>query len=162
MKTLKRRRLERKTDYGKRLKLLKAGTPRVVVRKSNRYILAEYVTSREAQDKVELTLTSKKLLGYGWPKEAEGSLKSTPAAYFTGLLMGKTILKEKKETPIIDLGMTRIIHKSRLFGFIKGMVDAGIKIKHDAKTFPEKDRLEGKHLTHKIKFEDIKSKIEKL
>src|SRR3990167_5208677 len=121
MKTLKRRRKENKTDYGKRIGLLKSGFPRVVFRKTNRYIIAGYVISKEAQDKVELGITSKALLKHGWPKEFQGSLKSIPAAYLTGFLFGKKILGKKLETPVIDMGMIRNLHKNKVFGFLKGL-----------------------------------------
>jgi ribosomal protein L18 len=48
------------------------------------------------------------LLNYGWPKELSGSLKSITASYLTGLLIGKKIIKEKLETPILDVGMMRL------------------------------------------------------
>ena len=95
MKNLKRRRQENKTDYGKRIKVLKGGIPRIVFRKTNKYVIIEYVTSKNAQDKVELGTTSKELLLQGWPKDWSGSLKSIPAAYLTGLLFGKKILAKK-------------------------------------------------------------------
>jgi len=53
MKTLKRRRKEHKTDYAKRIKLLKGGSPRVVFRKTNKYIISQYVKSKNAQDKID-------------------------------------------------------------------------------------------------------------
>ena len=62
MKTIKRRRKESKTDYLKRIKLLKSESPRVVFRKTNKYVIAQYVLSKGAQDKVVLGITSKKLL----------------------------------------------------------------------------------------------------
>jgi large subunit ribosomal protein L18 len=162
MKILKRRRQERKTDYGKRLKLLKGNSPRIAFRRTNRYIIAEYIESREAQDKVIIGLNSKVLMKFGWPENAEGGLKSVTASYLTGLLIGKKVIKEKLKTPILDFGMHRMIHKSRTYAFIKGLVDAGLKIKHDEETFPEKERIEGKHMKHKIPFEKIKLSIEKL
>ena len=66
MKTLKRRRQENKTDYGKRVNVLKSGIPRVVFRKTNKYVIAEYTTSKATQDKIELGTTSKVLLMHGW------------------------------------------------------------------------------------------------
>ncbi|GAJ13133.1 unnamed protein product, partial [marine sediment metagenome] len=93
MKTLKRRRKEYKTDYSKRIKLLKSGAPRVVFRKTNRYLIAQYVISKEAQDKIEFGINSKHLMKYGWPKESKGSLKSISAAYLTGILVGKKIIE---------------------------------------------------------------------
>lgn len=163
VRTQKRRRREAKTDYSNRLKLLKGHKPRIVFRKTNRYIIAQYVTSEKAQDKVEITMSSKDLLKNGWPKEKEGSLKSLPAAYFTGILIAKKIVSEKKETPILDLGMLRVLHKSKIYAFIKGLIDGGIKIKCPKEAFPEEERIQGKNMKEDFskKFEEIKSKISK-
>jgi large subunit ribosomal protein L18 len=159
MKTLKRRRKENKTDYGKRIKLLKSGKPRVVFRKSNKYVLAQYVVSKEAQDKIIMSVNSKDLMKFGWPKEAEGSLKSVPASYLTGYLIGKKILKDKLETPIIDFGMSRTEWKTKVYGFLKGIIDSGIKISCKEEAFPEEERIKGTKLKNKINFEEIKGKI---
>ncbi len=164
MKTQFRRRKEGKTNYLKRKGMLKSQKPRVVFRKTNRYLIAQYVTSSEAKDKVEIGVTSKMLLKYGWPKENEGSLGSITASYLTGFLTGKKILKEKKETPIVDFGMISPVHKSRPFAFIKGLIDAGVEIgtkKEEA--FPEEERMRGKSLKKDFStiFEKVKSNIEK-
>lgn len=163
MKTLKRRRKEHKTDYLKRIKLLKSGKPRIVFRKTNKYIIAQYITSKEAQDKVKIGAISKHLLKYGWPKKFEGSLKSIPASYFTGLLIGKKIIKEKLKTPIVDFGMIKTLHKSKTYAFLKGLIDAGIEIKYKEKIFPNEDRIKGKHMKKDFSktFDEIKSKIDK-
>ncbi len=163
MRTIRRRRKENKTNYSKRLELLKADLPRVVFRKTNRYIIAQVVKSHEAKDIVETGITSKNLLEYGWPKEMSGSLKSIPASYLTGFLLGKLSLSKSKGDVILDVGMIRMIYKNRAFAFINGLKDAGIKIKSDEKTFPDKDRITGKHLSSDFTktFETIKSKIEK-
>lgn len=160
-KTQKRRRIENKTDYLKRFKMLKSGMPRVVFRKTNKYILAQYVTSTSAQDKVEINLTSKNLLNYGWPEKFSGSLKSIPASYLTGLLMGKTISSKKLQTPIVDFGMIRMLHKSKTYAFLNGLIDSGIKIQCDKKFFPEENRIKGKNLKEDFSktFETIKLKI---
>ena len=71
MRTLKRRRKERKTDYGIRIKLLKGGFPRLVLRKSNRYLIAQYAVSKEARDNIVTGTTSKILLKHGWPEDME-------------------------------------------------------------------------------------------
>ena len=163
MKIDKRRRRENKTDYGKRIKLLKGGVPRIVFRKSNRYIIAQYVTSRQAQDKVKFGVSSKDLISYSWPKENQGSLKSIPAAYLTGFLMGKKITTKALETPIIDFGMSRMLYKTRTFAFLKGIIDSGIKIDSKDEIFPEQNRIQGKHMKKDFSsmFEQIKSNIEK-
>jgi len=160
MRTQKRRRKENKTDYNKRLKLLKGEKPRIIFRKTNRFIITEYVISKEAQDKVVVGLDSRKLMEYGWPKETEGSLKSITASYLTGYLIGKIIIKQKLETPILDVGMNRAIHKNRIYAFIKGLIDAGIKMNCKKEFFPEESRINGEHLKNKVPFSEIKSKID--
>jgi large subunit ribosomal protein L18 len=164
MKISKRRRTEGKTDYSKRLKLLKSESPRVIFRKTNKYIIAQYVISEEAQDKIIIGITSKNLKKYGWPEEFEGSLKSITASYLTGFLIGKEIIKKKLEKPIIDFGMIRTLSKSKAFAFLKGIIDAGIKINCPEKDFPEEDRIQGKSMKKDFSktFKEIKSKIEKI
>ena len=162
-KTIKRRRIENKTNYDQRLKMLKSGCLRIVFRKSNRYIQAQLVESYEAQDKILITLKSNELLEYGWPKEAHNSLKSLPASYLTGYLIGSKIdEKTRKKGLIVDLGMYRNVHKSKLYAFIKGLVDAGVEVTSKEDIFPDEDRLKGIHLKNEIvskKFEEIKKKI---
>lgn len=164
MKNIFKRRSKGITDYGKRKKLLKGESPRVVFRRTNRYVIAQYVISKEAKDKIEIGITSKVLEKYGWPKEFQGSLSSIPASYLTGLLIGKKIIKEKKELPIMDFGMVSKTHKTRPYAFLKGLVDSGLKINHGAnEIFPESDRIKGKNLKEDFSdfFEKIKSNIEK-
>lgn len=163
MKTIKRRRKEHKTDYLKRIKLLKSNSPRIVLRKTNRYLISQYVESKNAQDKTIFGTNSKILIKYGWPKNLKGSLKTLPAAYLTGLLMGIKISEKKLKKPIMDLGMIRSLHKNRMFAFLKGMKDSGIEIKCDKDSLPDEGRIRGKHLKQDFSktFEEIKSKIEK-
>ena len=172
MTNLKRRRKEFKTDYKKRFALLKSGLPRVIFRKTNKYLIVQYVKSDNAQDKILLGIDSKVLLKYGWPKEE--SIKSIPAAYLTGYLFGKKILLKRlegspegtavssfEEKPIIDFGMARVLHKTRVYAFILGLIDSGIKIECKKESFPEESRIKGNHLKNKIPFDEIKSKIDK-
>lgn len=161
-KVQKRRRRENKTDYLKRLKLLKSEKPRMVFRKTNKYIIAQYVESHEAQDKVVFGVNSKDLLKYGWDEKAKGSLKSVTASYLTGYLSGKKILKGKLETPIVDFGMIRVLHKTKVFAFIKGLNDAGVEIPSKEEAFPEENRLGGEHLKNKIDVSKIKANLDKI
>lgn len=159
MKTIKKRRKENKTDYGRRFKLLKGEKTRIVFRKTNKYLVAQEVESKEAQDKIITGITSRDLLKYGWPKEGQGSLKSTTASYLLGYLFGKKI--KDKNLPVVDFGMLRVLPRTKVHAFLNGLFDAGIKIGIKKEYFPPKDRLEGKHLKNKIPFSEIKSKIEK-
>jgi len=161
MKTIKRRRKENRTNYLKRINLLKSEKPRVVFRKTNKYLIAQYVTSKEAQDSIRINTTSKELLKYGWPEKLKTSLKNTSAAYLLGLLIASKIKQEKLQTPIIDFGLQRVIKKSKMHTFIKGLVDAGIDISHKKEFFPPEKRIKGEHIKEKVPFEEIKSKITK-
>ncbi len=146
MKVPKRRRREGKTDYRARIALLKSGKPRVVVRKTNRYIIAQLVKSKEAQDSVAIGVTSKHLLKYGWPQELSGSLKSIPASYLTGYLLGKKMLKINESKAILDIGLARSTKGSRLYAVVKGLLDAGIEIPCSEKVLPSQDRINGEHM----------------
>jgi len=164
MKTQRKRKQQRKTDYQARIGMLKSEIPRIVVRRTNKYIIIQYVKSKEAQDSVILGISSKKLLKYGWPEKNKGSLKSVTAAYLTGYYIGKKILeKEPKARAILDIGLQRNISGNRLYAALKGLVDSGIDIKCNEKIFPSKERLEGKHLKSDLKddFDKVKKNIEK-
>jgi large subunit ribosomal protein L18 len=106
-------------------------------------------------------INSKELLNYGWPEEFSGSLKSIPAAYLTGYLMGKKIQEKKLPEPIIDFGMNRVLYKTKIFGFLKGLIDSGIKVSCKEEAFPEEERISGKNLKEDFtkKFEEVKKKI---
>lgn len=133
MRTVRRRRLEGRTDYKARFGMLKSGKSRLVVRKTNRYMLAQLVTSVAAQDTVVASVSSKDLLAKGWPAKDSGSLKSLPAAYLTGFLLVK---RAKMKEAILDAGMYRNIKKSRIYAVVQGAVDAGLKIPHDPAILP--------------------------
>ena len=147
-KTIRKRRRENKTDYKLRMGLLKSEKPRIVIRKTNKYLIVQIVESYEAQDKVIMGVTSKDLLKSGWDKKFSGSLKSIPAAYFTGLLLAKKVGKGEF---IVDVGMIRTVHGSRIFAVVKGLIDGGLKINANKSAFPSDERLKGQHLKPEVK-----------
>ena len=156
-----KRRKQGKTDYKARITLLKGKTGRVVFRKTNRYIIGQYIKSEEAKDRIIVGVFSRKLLEYGWPKTATGSLKSIPASYLTGFLLGKEMLEKDEKQGIFDIGLLRSIEKSKPYAFLKGIIDAGIDIKADKKMFPEEKRIIGGNLKISLDFNKIKENIEK-
>jgi large subunit ribosomal protein L18 len=135
----KKRRLEAKTNYNKRRRLLEGGKARVVIRKSNKFITIQYIESKVAQDFVRLTVTSKDLLELGWPAEKAGSLKSLAGAYLAGFLFG-TKAKKFNEA-ILDTGLIRSTKGSRIYAALKGIADSGFKIPHNSEIFPEEERI---------------------
>src|SRR3989344_4473905 len=140
MKTQRRRRKESRTDYRARLGMLKSNKPRLVIRKSNQYIIAQVVETNIAQDKVIVGLTSKVLLSKGWSESGKGSLKSLAASYLTGYILGN-LAKTKVKEVIVDFGLNRNIHKSRLYAVVKGAIDGGLKVLADNEALPSLEQI---------------------
>jgi large subunit ribosomal protein L18 len=155
LRTIMRRRRECKTDYKARMGLIKSKLPRIVIRKTNRYIIMQLIESSEALDKVIITTNTQELVKYGLDEKFAGSSKSVPAAYLGGLLMAKKI---KKGAYIIDLGMAVTKFGGRLSAAIKGLIDGGLDINANEKIFPSEERLSGKHLKKEIQDKIIKVK----
>jgi len=151
----KKRRQEGKTNYSKRLRLLEGKKPRIVIRKTNKYITVQYVESKEAQDAVIKTINSKILLKHGWPAEKEGSLKSLGAAYLTGLLFSKEIKGFKPA--IADIGLVKSTPGSRIYAVIKGLNDGGFKVPCSEEVFPSPERISTENL--KSFFDKVKKNI---
>lgn len=159
LRTIKRRRLECKTDYKLRFGLLKSSLPRIVIRRTNKYFIIQAVKSHEAQDSVVFGLTSKNLLSYGWDTKFAGSLKSIPAGYLAGYLVAKKLEKGKY---IIDLGMAVNKQAGRNSSVVAGLIDGGLDISVGKEFLPQKDALSGKNAKEGIQkmIENVKSKID--
>jgi large subunit ribosomal protein L18 len=152
----KKRRREGKTNYTKRLILLKGNFPRLVVRKSNKYITLQIIESSHAQDKVIYTVNTRELLKQGWPEDKKGSLKSLAASYLGGLLLGKKA-KELKQEVILDSGLIPNTPSSRIYAAVKGFADSGIKIKFNENVVPSEERIKSNYEF----FEKMKGEINK-
>jgi len=150
----KRRRQEGKTNYTKRLILLKGNVPRLVVRKSNKYLLLQIVESVHAQDKVLVSVSTKDLLKNGWPVDKAGSLKSLGACYLAGLLLGKKASEKVKGKIILDSGLIPSTNGSRVYAAVKGVKDSGMNISIGEDVLPNDEKIK----KHDF-FEDIKGKI---
>ena len=159
MKLDKKRRLQSKTNYTKRLILLKGGNLRLVVRKTNKYLIVQIVGSKHAQDFVKYSVNTKELSKYGWSEDKKGSLKSLPAAYLGGLLLGKKA-KGLKEKVILDSGLIPNTKGSRIYAVVKGVADAGINIKYGKDVIPSEERIAGENTNVKDIFEKVKKEIE--
>lgn len=155
MKLDKRRRLENKTNYVKRLRLLEGSSPRLVIRKTNRYMILQIIDSVHAQDKVIYSVNTKELLAHGWPAEKQGSLKSLGASYLGGYLLGKEA-KELKGRVIVDTGLNPSTKGSRIYAAVKGYADSGKEIAYDEEIVPTEKMIHGKN--EKI-FKDVLGKL---
>jgi large subunit ribosomal protein L5e len=142
---------------------------RLVVRFTNRDIVMQIVTSEISGDKVFCAAYSHELKAYG----IEHGLTNWAAAYCTGLLIARRVLKklgmdedfqgveeadgEYKLTEasegegrrpfkaFLDVGLHRTSTGARVFGAMKGASDGGIFIPHSENRFPGYD-IETKEL----------------
>lgn len=137
-----RRRRENKTDYKKRITMLKSGLPRLVARRYLRNFSVQLITNGKNGDITIASAFSKELSGFEWKAHC-GNL---PAAYLTGLLAGLRAKEKKIEAATLDIGLVSPKHGSGVFAALKGALDAGLKIAHDEKALPKQERIEGKHI----------------
>ncbi|KAI0885789.1 60S ribosomal protein L5 [Annulohypoxylon maeteangense] len=164
-----KRRRQGKTDYYARKRLIsqaknKYNAPkyRLVVRFTNRDIITQIVTSEIAGDKVFAAAYSHELKAYG----IEHGLTNWAAAYATGLLLARRVLKKlgldetfagveepdgeftlteaaeedgEERRPFkafLDVGLARTSTGARVFGVMKGASDGGILVPHSENRFP--------------------------
>ena len=138
-----RRRHDGKTDYQKRLKLLKSRKLRAVIRTSNNHMRVQIIQSKLGGDKVLASAFSKELTSkYGW----NANTGNIPAAYLTGYLAGLRAKAQNIQKGIFDLGV--FYHRNRVLSACKGLIDAGIDIPYREEFFPEslEKRIKGIHI----------------
>lgn len=143
IKSLKfKRRRKGKTNYSKRLLLLKSHKPRVVVRKNLKTITIQMVQYDSKGDKIICSINSNTLKKYGW----NYNCANTPSSYLTGLIMAKILQKKGLREGIIDMGIITSIKGNKIYSAIKGLIDGGLKLPIDEKMFPSNERLKGEHI----------------
>ena len=158
-----RRRREGKTDYRKRLALLKSRKLRFVVRKTNQSVTCQVVEYGHAGDRTLVQASSFELKKLGWT----GPTGNIPAAYLTGMLCARKALQKKCTEAILDMGLCRATKGNRVFAALKGAIDGGLNIPHSKEAFPSDDRIAGRHIPEPAgakvqkEFEAVKTKISK-
>jgi large subunit ribosomal protein L18 len=154
-----RRLREGRTNYRKRLKLLKSKKIRIVVRKTLKNTIVQFIKYNPEGDEILASAVSNELKSkkYNW----KFSTSTTPAAYLTGLLAGKRAVEKGIKEGILDIGLHRPTTGSKVFAVVKGIEDAGVTCPYDPSKLPSEDRLLGKHLDEEIpkEVEKIKNKI---
>ena len=140
-----KRRRQGKTDYHRRLRLLRSGAPRAVVRVSNTQVICQLVSYNPSGDVILQSVNGKSLTdSYSWPEDA--SKKSIPACYVAGYALGKKAISAGNHEAVLDIGLAASSPGSRVFSALKGMIDAGLDIPHGTSVLPNEERLSGKHI----------------
>jgi large subunit ribosomal protein L18 len=133
-----KRRRDGKTNYRRRLALVKSGKSRLVIRKTLNNILVQVINSTYEGDKTVSTAFSRELKDMGWTFHCG----NTPSAYLTGYLCGKRA-KEIADDFILDMGLQRSIRGGRTYAALKGFIDAGCNVNVDESIFPSEERVKG-------------------
>ena len=148
-----RRRRLGKTNYKKRLAFMKSEKSRLVVRRSNKYLITQLINYDEIGDKIIAQFNSISLKKKGW----KHSCSNVPAAYLSGLEIAKMANKAKIKEAIFDMGSYTPTKGCRIYAVLKGAVDGGLNIPHSEKAFPSEERLNGEHIS-----KDISADLKKL
>ena len=110
-----KRRRKNQTNYVKRLALIKNKNPRMVIRKSGRGIVVQFIEFSSKGDKVICGINSSSLKKFGWmPK------RNSPTAYLCGLFAGKQALKKGIKEFNLDIGMNVPTKGAIIFSALRG------------------------------------------
>lgn len=142
-----RRRREGKTNYRKRLALLKSGKIRLVVRRCNNNIIVQFIQYKKEGDNVVYGAISKKLKNYGW-RYHTGNI---PSGYLIGLLAGKKAIEKGVKEVVLDLGLQTSTKQNVIYSVVKGVIDAGISVAVSEEMLPDEKRLTGQHIVEYVK-----------
>lgn len=137
-----RRKREGRTNYKKRLTLLKSRRLRLVIRPSLKNMTAQIIGYEADGDRIFVGVNSSSLHKLGW-KLGCGNL---PAAYLTGYLLGKKMQKTKSGPVVLDSGLCAVVKGSRMFAVVKGAKEAGIDLPVDEVMLPSDERVQGNHI----------------
>ncbi len=138
-----RRKREQKTNYLRRRRQLVGGKPRLVVRFTNSRVIAQVVEFTVSGDKVIAGVDSTQLVKHGW----KYSLKNTPAAYLTGMLIARKAKAAGCTEAILDLGFKTPLVGSKIYAVLKGALEAGLKVPSSTEVVPSEARLTGAHIS---------------
>jgi len=144
-----KRRRNGETDYRRRMRMLRGGSVRAVVRVSNTQTICQLVDYQSGGDEILVSIDGRTLVDkYKWPMDA--SRKSVPASYLTGFAMGKAALAAGHNEAVLDIGLAASSSGNRAFSALKGMVDAGLEIPHGEDVLPDDNRVSGAHIDESI------------
>ncbi len=156
-----RRKRQSKTNYRKRLNILKTEHPRLVIRKYSKNFIVQLVQYSPDGDKVLAGASANNLRKLGW----NAGTGNSPAAYLVGYIVGKDAVKKNHKEAVLDLGLQVSTKGSRIYAGLKGALDAGMSINHNPEMIPSEDKINGKQIDAYKKsglsklFQEVKGKL---
>ncbi len=139
-----RRKIEGKTNYRKRIKMLLSNKLRLVVRKSLNNMSAQIIEYQPKGDRVVISAHSTELKKFGW-KITGGNI---PSSYLVGLLLGIKAKEKGIEETILDIGLNSSVKGSRIYALLSGALEGGLKIPYSSDILPNEERIKGKHIAN--------------
>lgn len=138
-----RRRRENRTNYEKRLAQIKADTPRLVVRASDRGVRAQFIAFDPKGDRTLAQACSGELEEMGWLAQA-----NTPTAYLVGLMAGARAKKAGIGAFHIDIGIHTPSRGRILFAAGMGAKAAGLaaQMPEGKEALVDEARIRGEHI----------------
>lgn len=136
------RRSTGQTDYRARLALLKSRKTRLVVRRSLKNVIVQFVDYDAKGDRVRAEAESRELKGLGWDR----ATANLPAAYLTGLLAARRAKAAGVEEAVLDIGRQVPQGGGVLFAALRGVVEADIDVPHGDDILPADERVQGAHI----------------
>ena len=140
------RRLQKKTNYKRRLALLKSGLHRIVVRKSLNSIRIQVIEYDRKGDKTLLEDISSNLRKLGWKFHC-GNIS---AAYLIGFKIGKAAALKGIKNAVADIGLQGSTKGNVLYAALKGVEDAGVNL-NIGDIAPDQSKIKGSHVSHYAK-----------
>ncbi len=138
-----RRRREGKTNYYRRYVYVLSSATRLVVRLTNKYVIAQVVRFDPKGDKTIAMAHSIELAKkFGW----KGDTSNTSAAYLTGYLLGLRAKKAGIDSAVLDIGLFTPTLGSKIFYAAKGAVDAGLNVPLGEDLKFDENRIKGAHI----------------
>ena len=149
-----RRRREGKTNFTKRLALIKSGQPRMVVRKSNCDVLVQFIHFDPKGDKTFVSVSGKQLAKeFKWPHA-----RNTWTAYLVGFKAARMAKSKGVEKFVLDTGRYTPSKGSLMFAALKGAADSGMKVDFDSEKVLE-DKINNPPEKVKTVFQQIKKQL---
>lgn len=135
-----RRRRENRTNFAKRLALVKSGLPRMVIRRGSTSLVVQFIQYSDKGDKVLAGANSAALKKFKWAPRA-----NVPTAYLTGLYAGKLAKKKGVKEFVLDMGLYAPVKNSIAFAAQKGALDSGLSASH-GEGLVDEARISGAHI----------------
>lgn len=123
--------------------MILSNVPRFVVRCSLKHTSVQIIEAHSIGDR---TLVSSSSQEVSKKFEWKAYCRNLPMAYLVGFLIGHKAVSQGIDRTILDIGLKKASKGGRVFATLKGALDAGLNMQHNAKIMPSEARIRGEHI----------------